>query len=90
MLFAALPFLELLGAHLGMGSSDHKKNLEHVLIKSYANTFQNIMQEKILPFFLVRLQGLQALHCHFNFFAIKRRPFYYSFAGLSHTKLLMR
>lgn len=42
LLFVSRTFRE---AHLGMGSSDHKKNLD-MLIKSYANTFQNIMQER--------------------------------------------
>lgn len=39
-------FLELLGGSLRNGLFRPQEKLRHVLIKSYANTFQNIMQEK--------------------------------------------
>lgn len=58
-------FLEILEGSVRNGLFRPQGKLRHVLIKSYANTFQNIMQEKILPFLPVRLQGLWKLHLSF-------------------------
>lgn len=58
-------FLELLEGSLRNGLFRPQGKLRNVSIRSYANTFQNIMQEKILPFLLVRLQGLWKLHLSF-------------------------